>query len=195
MALTISSTIGGEFSNSYVDVAFADDYFLDHYDSAKQGAWEALGELQKEVLLISACRVLETARFTNQVESEEFNLFYELATGKVRLGLPERASPVRYLTHQNLQFPRNLDVDQAGNLFIPESVKTAQCEQAVYLLSFDDSAMASRLQGIVNETLALGRGQLHFNQQFRGDGSAFAPLALEMIRPFLIKSGAKLRRG
>ncbi len=191
---TINSTIGGEYANSYLDVSFADDYFLSHWDSIKSAAWDLLDDSQKQQLLILACSVIETARFTNPSSRETPGLYYDSSTNKV-LSLDPKTEPVRYYSYQALQFPRNLDRDMTtGALYIPEKVKMAQCEQAIYLNSYDPSAMANRLQGVVQDRVSLGSGQVTVSQQYVAEGSSFAPLALEYVRPFLISKTARLRR-
>jgi len=195
MAILLDDTISGKASNSYASVAFADDYFLEHYDTTKASQWDALGDGQKQQLLVAACRVLETARFTNPVAPLQYSTFYDSRTGRVLI-LDDRLEPVKYLSYQALQFPRNLDVDpDTGDTLIPEAIQMAQCEQAIYILNFDETARAAQLQGVRQETLTIGRGQVHTHSQYAGEGSAFAPLALEYARPYLITgSGAKLRR-
>jgi len=192
MAVTLDSSIGKSTSNSYVDTDYASDYWENHFSAAKAAQWAALGDDQQAQLLVQACRVIETARYTHFVSVSEYTLHYDSASGQV-IDLALTAEPVKYYYNQKLQFPRNLDVDDAGKLYIPEPVKMAQCEQAIYLLNFDETAMANRLQGVVSDSVSVGRGQIHLNQQYVSEGSSFAPMALEFVRPFFVK-GARMRR-
>jgi hypothetical protein len=195
MAVVLDATVSTKTSNSYCDVAYADEYFAQHYDTAKATAWAALATNQKELLLVHATRIIDTARFTLFLNWQNYGLRYDYSTGMV-LNLSTELDPVKYWYFQKLQFPRNLDIDpDTGAVYIPEPIKMAQCEQAYYLLNFDDTAMANRIMGITNDTIGIGRGQIHLNQQYASDGSAIAPLALEYIRPFLLKSGTRMRRG
>lgn len=192
--LAIDNTSQGIYSNSYVDVAYCDNYFLNHYSATKAAQWAALTETQKITLLIAACRTIETARFTLRIPTSEFNLHYDYRTRTV-LNLSLYTDPIKYYYYQRLQFPRNLDIDViTGQLYIPEPILNAQCEQAIYTLNFDESALASRMQGIVNDTVSIGKGQIHLNQEYVGQGSAFAPMAAEMCRTYFVL-GQKMRRG
>lgn len=195
MAITLDTTLNGTKSNSYCTVAYADDYFFNHWDTVKAAAWDALGFPQKTYLLVMACRLIETVKYTNQITIDEFQLFYDRRSGMI-LELDQTKEPVKYTYIQKLQFPRNLDRDYiTGVVYIPEEIMMAQCEQAIYLTTYDETAVANRTKGIVNDTVGLGNGDLHLNQEYVSDGSAFAPMALEFVRPYMIKSGSKLRRG
>lgn len=194
MSLTINATLGDEFANSYVDVAFADDYFTNHWDSIKSDQWAALGTPAKTTLLIGACRVIETMRFTQRTLPGHLHLYYDMRTGMVRQ-LLLRKEPIRYFPWQHLQFPRNIDVRTTdGTVYIPDSIQMAQCEQTIYTLNFDETAMANRIQGVIADQLELGRSQIRLQQQYAQDGSSVAPLALEMARPYLLKDGQRMRR-
>jgi hypothetical protein len=194
MAVTVDATIGTKTSNSYCDVAYADAYFLQHYNTVKAAAWAALTTTQKNLALVNACRVIETARFTVIVNWYNYQLKYDRNTGLI-LNLNTDLDPVKLDYFQKLQFPRNLDIDSTtGSAYIPESVQMAQCEQAVYLLTLDETALSNRIQGVVNDTVGVGRGAIHLNQQYASEGSTFAPLAFEYVRPFFLKSGARYRR-
>lgn len=191
MSLTLVADLAAENSNSYVTVQYADDYWAGHYSVAKASQWTALNGTQKVTALIQACRVIESVRFTDQLTlpTLDFNPAYYLTGG--RLYNPNLI-PVKSYYTQYLQFPRNLDMNSSGGFYIPEGVKMAQCEQAVYLLSFDDSAIAMRLQGIEEDRLRAG--EISTLQQLTAGGTALAPLALEYLRPFFYKS-SKARRG
>jgi len=191
--MTIDSTLAGEFSNSYVDVAFADDYFTNHYDSTKAASWAALSSGAKATLLIQACSVIETARFTVPVALPQYAMRYDSVTGLVK-SLNLNRQPVKYDYYQALQFPRNLDVKTTdGSLYIPTAIKTAQCEQAIYLKNLDDSAMANRIQGITMDKVSIGSGQIDATQEYAITGSTFSPLALELVRQFLVRGGRLAR--
>lgn len=193
MALTIDTTLTGINSNSYVDQPYADDYWDSHFNATKSAYWSNLSDDQKTNLLIMACRVIETARFTNFVPISEYTLHYDHVTGQV-LDITLTREPVRFYYYQRLQFPRNLDFNpQTQVLYIQPAVQMAQCEQAVYMAQLDETTLSNRLQGVLNDTVSIGRSQIHLNQQYATEGSMFAPMALEFIRPFLIR-GARIRR-
>lgn len=193
MSLTLDNTLSGTQSNSYCTIAYCDAYWAGHYSQSKAAQWTALSIQQKTTLLIQSTRILETARYTNFVPISEYQLHYDRITGQV-LDITMDRDPVRYMYYQRLQFPRNLDIDPVlQTLYMREEVMMAECEQAIYTLNFDESALATRLQGVTNDTISIGKGQLHLNQQYTADGSTFAPMALELIRPYFVK-GQKMRR-
>jgi hypothetical protein len=196
MPITIDTSLATETANSYADVAFADDYWENHYLPVKAAAWAALTDEAKATLLVNACRVLETARFTLKVGLPDFSLYYDSAHAIV-LALNLDTEPVRYYFYQRLQFPRNIDVyktgTQQGDLYVPDEVKWAQCEQAVYLLSLDETAMSNRVQGITMDKVGIGKGQIEATQEYAITGSSYSPIALEILRPYMIKGG-RLRR-
>jgi hypothetical protein len=156
-------------------------------------AYTLEGTIQKTQLLVQATRIIETARFTNFVPLSEYNLHYDRLTNSV-LDITLSRDPVRYYYYQKLQFPRNLDFDPVlQTLYMPIPLMMAQCEQAVYTLNFDETAVANRLQGIVSDTLEIGKNQIHLSQEYVGEGSMFAPMALEFVRPFFVRSAKQKR--
>lgn len=193
MAVTLNAKVGGIHSdgtNSYVDVAYADDYFDNHYLQTYSLAWGALDDQPKANLLVAAARVIESARFTNIIIRTDwrFHRYYNRLTMQV-MNFQLLREPVKYYFYQMMQFPRNLDIDTTSGLpFIPEAIQMAQCEQAIYMLTFDQTALSNHLQGVVNDTISIGRGQIHLNQQYGSGGTMFAPVALEMVKPFLVRN-------
>lgn len=159
MAVLIDNTISGEYANSYVDIAYADEYFADHFDATKTATWEALGDGQKQSLLVQAALIIEQFKYTYVLERRELTLHYDSQTGLVHDFIHVQY-PVRYAWNQNLQFPRNLDVDSVtGDTYIPEAVKIAQCEQAIALKNFTSTDLATTsakiLAGIKSEEVEL----------------------------------------
>lgn len=201
MALVIDSTVGGPAANSYADVAYADAYWVGHYNTTKGSAWAALTTAKKTAALIHAAAVLESIRFTIPDRPRNYrqvSYFLHRGTGLV-VERPQSGEPVKYDYYQSLQFPRNLDTDSDGDKFIPEPVLMAQCEQAVYLLSFDEGVAASRLQGISEETVKVG--PVSVSQKFGGGSqgataaaTALSPAAIELVRPFFVGSSTKAER-
>lgn len=193
MAITLNAKVGGthtDGTNSYVDVAYADDYFANHWNSTFVTAWDGVDDQPKANLLVAAARVIESARFTNIVVHTDwrFHRYYNRLTMQI-MNFQLLREPVKFYFYQLMQFPRNLDIDPTtGALYIPEAIKMAQCEQAMYMLTFDESALSNRIQGVTNDTISIGRGQIHLNQQYGSEGSMFAPTAYEMIKPYLVRN-------
>lgn len=188
MALTLVDTLFAADANSYVDTAFADDYWDGNFNTTKAAQWTALTANQKASALIAACRVLETLRFTYPSRTDQLSPYI----------------PYRLYAAQALQFPRTIDLDDPANAgnevnyFIPEGVKFAQCEQAVFLLTFDDAVLANQLAGIVQEYVKAG--EVAVSQTFansKGGSSSHSmvsPVALEFVRPYLLRSSISLAR-
>lgn len=185
MALDV--TVGGSASNSYVTVGEADKYFNTHYITAKKTAWSALTQPQKESALKRACQQLETLKVLDD----------ELSTGRLPIALVidygYDLSLHRAEINQKLQFPRNLDVDPTGTPFVPQELKDAQCEQAVYLLAFDDTALITTAQGVVEEAVTAGPIKSYTKYSEGSTPTYLAPIVLELMRPYLRYTG-RLRR-
>lgn len=189
MAIAIDSTLAGETANSYVAVSYCDDYWAQHYSSIKAEQWSELSAAAKALTLVVACRHLETLRFTSSQRKHDDGYAYEYnqRTGLV-VGVRSGTHVSKYLATQALQFPRNVDYNSAGTYYVPDAIKFAQCEQAVYLLSFDESAMVTHLQGVDYEEVTAGA--VTVRQRLSGaGGSIMSPVAIELVRPYLLRSG------
>lgn len=185
--MAIDATVGGENSDSYVTVNEATTFFNNHYITAKKTAWAALTQPQKESALKRACQQLETLRVLDD----------ELSTGRLPIALMidygYDLSLHRAEINQRLQFPRNIDIDSSNVPFVPQEVKDSQCEQAVYLLSFDDTALVTSTQGIVEEAVTAGAVKSYTRYSEGHAPTYLAPMVVELMRPFLRTSG-RLRR-
>lgn len=159
--MALDTTLSGTDANSYATLDEADEYFANHYMLAKSSAWSALGDDQKEAALRAAANVLETLPFTDY-------------------------SVGRAVWNQRLSFPLTVNYDDDGAYYMPAEVKDAQCEQAVYLLSVDESAIASQMMGLKHESVAAG--PVRTTTDYVGRGSLIAPMAYELLRPYIRKS-------
>lgn len=112
--MAFDSTVGGTDSNSYATVAEADDYFSLRTSSA---IWVALDNTAKEQYLVTATSMLEAYVLWRGTPADE---------------------------DQALHWPAIDAVDCAGNDIddetIPSAVKSAEYEQAYYLLQTDSLA-------------------------------------------------------
>lgn len=192
-ALTLNNAMADQFSNSYVDIPYCDLYWANHFNTTGAAAWAALSTNQKTSALLQACRIIETARFTSLKQLRApMPLRYDKHSRLV-MTLEDQPLPTKWLWTQRLQFPRNLDHDYVtGALYIPEPIMMAQCEQAVYSLTFDGTAIQNRMQGVVEDITTVGN--IHLRQNYVQDGSEFAPRAMEMSRPYMLKSSYNVRR-
>ncbi len=67
MSIILNNALTDQYANSYCDVNYADSYWTDHYNQTKAAQWLALTNQQKINLLVEACRVIETVRFTQNI--------------------------------------------------------------------------------------------------------------------------------
>lgn len=180
--MALDATVAGEDANSYATLVEADAYFADHFSLAKASAWQALTDPQKERALISACNLLETMKVLDkEVGGSVLTLPAELRDDTLRL-----EPLMRYDAAQRLQFPRNIDIDSDLNPFIQEAVKEAQFEQAVFMLSLDEAALAAQNQGLVKQ--AIEAGPVRVYESYSGNANQatlFAPTASALMRQFL----------
>jgi hypothetical protein len=186
--MALIATVGASNANSFQTELEANAYFAAHWSLTKKAAWEAMiASGRKESLLKAATRVLVTLRVHDMTITAD-RLPAALMDDWDAV---ENAVITKYDADQSLPFPRNIDVDDAGDPFIPDGVKEAQAEQAIYMLTFDESAIANSLTGVIEE--AVGAGGVRSYVQYTGSSSFIAPLALELMKPYLRRS-SKLRR-
>jgi hypothetical protein len=186
--MALDATVGGAASDSYVTLVYADAFFAGHYSLAKASAWAALTVPQKESALRRACTVLDTIRVLDT----------ELGSGALPIALVQRdtfdLTLHRLEFGQLLSFPRNIDlIPGTYTGYIPNAVLESQCEQAIYLLTFDESVIVSRLSGLNH--LTVQAGSVRVSQGFAGSGAGgsggatyLAPMVIEMMRPFFRKT-------
>lgn len=197
MSLAIEATLSAEFANSYVDVAYCDAYWSGHYSASKSVQWSALSSSNKITLLILACRSIESKRFVFSEQAQyKPTMRWDRGVGAV-VEWTDTTRPVKADSRQALQFPRSIDRNRVtGLFFIPEAVMVAQCEQALHLLNFDDTAMASQMSGVIKDSLQVG--DIKIAQEFSEGGSncstQVAPAAFDLLRPYLVKNGTILKR-
>jgi len=107
---SLIAAVAGTTSNTYVTLAFADDYFgaMLEWDE-----WSAHEEADRSRALVSATRTIDQ-------ELRGFGAWYQ----KYDFIDPE----------QMLMFPRTVDRDDTGSLEIPDAVEEATCLLALHLL-------------------------------------------------------------
>lgn len=207
MALTLIRDLASQVSNSYCTLEFANNYWQGDYRAQLSTQWAALSDPQKTSALIAGCRVIEQVRFTVPTLARQWETRYNYRTQMV-MSYNIDPQPSRYQLFQNLQFPRNIDVYYLnmpadvtppdgyapGMPYIPEEIMSAQCEQAVFLLNFDDGVLAEQVQGIVESTTTLGKGDVTITREYGSRGLEIAPRALSLIKPFIVRNGG-VRRG
>jgi len=188
---TINSTIADERANSYAAILDFQEYWGQHWDAVTSGLMLAITD--PTLLLIRACRTIETLHFTEPVDPlADYHLVYDSRQQQIRSVKTNYGRPQKYNYYQHLQFPRTLDVYQDGTLFIPPEIIAAQCEQAAYEYVFDASTLADSLQGI--DRSAINVGGVALSQHVRSKGSMIGPAAYNLCKPYLINQIVRLQR-
>lgn len=195
MAFTLVTDLSGEQSNSYVDITYADDYWNNHFNAMKISQWAALSAGAKANLLVQACKVIETARFTEPIDFfTPYHLMIDPVTGQIRSVKRLMDRPQRLNFYQRLQFPRTDTVYWAsgGAPYIPEEIKMAQCEQALYLLNLDETVVANSLMGLRSENINVGA--VIVDQSYSSGGTLYSPIAKSFVTPYLLKTSTRIQR-
>jgi hypothetical protein len=187
--MAIDTTVGGETAVSYSTVSYADKYFRDHYSIAKNTLWASLSVARKESALRRATQQIETLKFLDSeyLHVAQMPLALLLNDDEASFGI------CKAFEFQRLQFPRNVDVSSQGDYFVPVEVMDAQCEQAVHLLNFDDSALLTIGSGIVAEAVTAGAVKSYTKYTEGVSPTYISPMAAELLRPFF-RLSTRMRR-
>jgi len=191
--LTINATIADERANSYVLASDFTAYWTNHFDLVTSATVLALTTSQIEMLLVRACRTVDSLHFTEPVDPlADYHLVYDSRQQQIRSVKTNYGRPQKYNYFQFLQFPRTLDIYQDGTLYIPYPIQAAQCEQAAWLYSFDNTVLADGIQGLVRQ--AINVGGVALSQAIRSKGSMMSPDAYDMCKPYLIQQVMRVQR-
>jgi hypothetical protein len=182
-ASTVISEIYSDFATSYLSLAGATTYFANHYKPSYATQWAALNSNQQGTLLNAACRQIEQFRFVDRQAVPTYRYFVDPAKGRVLILTPRR-DPIKYNYYQSLQFPRSVDIHQDGTVFIPMEMQWAQCEQAIYLINFDETLLSNARQGLSINSIKVGGG-VSIYQHLNSGGDNLSPTALSYIRGYL----------
>lgn len=196
--MTLDNTLSGENANSYISLAYADDYFSTHYNADKVALWASFTDEQKTTLLIHATTLgIEKLTFVakNLYQSRNDSLY--ISPSGVPFVFNDLSIPYKAVFNQRLQFPRTVDINSSGVFFIPEDVKFAQCEQAVYLAEqIEDESLENSVKGIKSESFTVG--PIKSFQEFDSSRQVktISPIARQMLENYLLTSlgGASLFR-
>ena len=123
---TITCTPGGSADNCYVTLAESEAYWENTLDEA---GWEGFGNDDRERALIGATAEIEAlggAKRRNLSPSRALFDGEPYATASESGGT--------WTQDQALHFPRTSDYDENGDVYIPQPVHNAVCEQAVWRL-------------------------------------------------------------
>lgn len=191
--LTLDTTIAGEKANSYIDANYLSDYWGAHYDTVTAGKVALLTDDQVTQTLIQATRIIETLHCTEPVDPlSDWHLVYDSRNQQVRSVKTNYGRPQKWNFYQRLQFPRTTDIYSDGTLYLPPEVQIAQAEQVGYIINFDPTIMANRLQGVSHDSINVGG--VAISQKLEPNGSMLSPVAYQFMKPFLIRSNMRLMR-
>ena len=179
MALTC--TPGGASDNSYVTLAQADAYYDDTLRSA---AWEAFGDMTKSTALIQATADIERL---GGAKADDLSPARALFVGSPYATTEDSGGTI--ITSQALHFPRTSDVDANGAVFIPQALRDAVCEQALWLLEQDANPplldrAALQAAGITSVSVD------GLSESYRATGvpRGIAPRAWMLVRQYIIQT-------
>jgi hypothetical protein len=187
----INSTVADERANSYCAITDFQDYWGQHFDVTTAATMLAITD--PTLLLIRACRTIETIHFTEPVDPlADYHLVYDSRQQQIRSVKTNYGRPQKYNYYQHLQFPRTLDVYQDGTLYIPPEILGAQCEQAAYEFSFDPTILEDSLQGLDRQAISVAG--VSISQHIRPKGSMICAAAYNMCKPYVINQNCRLQR-
>lgn len=122
MALTLTATAGSHTANTYVSLADAETIMLEYLSHITSG-WTAATTANKNIALVQATRAIDNLRLSGDKYNEGYDENNAL--------------------YQPLHFPTTEDVDDSGNLYIPEAVERATALQAAWILKNGDAMQAA----------------------------------------------------
>ena len=124
MAVTIDATAGGASANSYMTLAQADAYVEAMISSADVTAWSTGSDDTRNRALTAAAQRLDRERFIGARATDTQALQWP------RTGVRK---PDTYVNTYATGFPFRISEDYSTDTEIPDQIKRAQVELAVYL--------------------------------------------------------------
>ena len=136
MAVTIDATAGGANANSYITLAEADAYVEAMISSTDVGKWDTGTDDNRNRALAAAAQRLDRERFLGARATDTQALQWP------RTGVRK---PDTYVNTYATGFPFRISDDYFTDTEIPDQIKRAQIELAVYLHSNVDGISLSGL--------------------------------------------------
>ena len=141
MAVTIDATVGGANANSYITLAEADAFVEAMVLSTDAAQWDSGNTDSRNRALTAAAQRLDRERFLGARTNDTQALQWP------REGVRK---PDTYVRSYTSGFPFRLTEDYYTNTEIPDQVKRAQIELAVYLHNNKDGISLSGLNDYKN---------------------------------------------
>lgn len=149
-------------TDSYVTLAEAEDYFDGKLHTSE---WDNAGETTKEKALKEACRRINRLTFKGEkYEEDQVLAFPRVFPVFNRVGV--------------IGF--NYAEDEDGYPVVPDEVKAAQCEEALALLKYGNSA---RTKAQEQNVIRVSFGNV--SEEYRAGLKLLSKEALELLKPYL----------
>jgi hypothetical protein len=141
MAITIDATVGGASANSYLTLSAANDLIDGLVQNDDVTAWASATDDQKNRALYTAAQRIDRERFLGARATDTQSLQWP------RTGVRK---PDTYINTYAVGFPFRITTDYFTDTEIPDQVKKAQAELAVYLNNNKDGLGLSGLEDYKN---------------------------------------------
>jgi len=141
MAITIDATVGGASANSYLTLNDANDLIDGLIQNDDVTAWASATDDQKNRALYTAAQRIDRERFLGARATDTQSLQWP------RTGVRK---PDTYINTYAVGFPFRITTDYFTDTEIPDQVKKAQAELAVYLNNNKDGLGLSGLEDYKN---------------------------------------------
>ena len=181
MALIVC-TPGGASDNCYVTLAQADAYVA---NTLRADDWALSGDTDREKALIQATAEIEAL---GGAKADDLSPTRALFRGTPYATTEDDGGTM--ITSQALHFPRTTDVDGNSTVFIPQALRDAVCEQALWLLERLRNPPLVDRQGLRSEgvkNFALDGHSETLGSVSRPPG--IAPAAWRLVRQFVVQGG------
>lgn len=162
MAITIDTTVSGASSNSYATLAYVDSYM--EGVPWFYATWAAIAEATRKQWIVMAARAIDRWCYRGD----------------------------RYDKDQLMEFPRTITDDQTDEGAMPEKVKRAQCEMAVWLYNHLGTADGSPESEV--SRVSIGRGALdvefkEFGKRLNREAGGYPEAARALLKDWLDSTG------
>jgi hypothetical protein len=141
MAISIDATVGGASANSYLTLAAANSLIEGLVQNDDVVAWASATDDQKNRALYSATQRIDRERFLGARATDTQSLQWP------RTGVRK---PDTYINTYAVGFPFRITTDYFTDTEIPDQIKKAQAELAVYLNNNKDGLGLSGLEDYKN---------------------------------------------
>ena len=155
MAITLDATVGGANANTYITLADANSFIEGLVLSDDAAAWDGSSNDNKNRALFTAAQRIDREKFLGAKVSDTQARQWPRSGVRV---------PDQYTNLYGLSFPNRIMADYYTDTEIPQEVKDAQIELAVYLNNNKDGIGLSGLEDFA----AMSIGNINVTPNFYG---------------------------